>query len=103
MKHDHIIELLKASVVEPSNDNEQGRGYVPGVYILLEIAAGGDLFDKIGAWLLRADNRRSITDRFDVAPDVGISDELAHLYFGQMVAGIVCAASTPSFFCTPTQ
>ncbi|KZS90129.1 Pkinase-domain-containing protein [Sistotremastrum niveocremeum HHB9708] len=69
LKHDHIIELLKASVVEPSSDNEQGRGYVPGVYILLEIAAGGDLFDKI-------------------APDVGISDELAHLYFGQMVAGI---------------
>ncbi|KIJ41776.1 hypothetical protein M422DRAFT_31609 [Sphaerobolus stellatus SS14] len=44
--------------------------WVPGVYMLLEISAGGDLFDKI-------------------APDVGIDEEMAHLYFNQLAAGII--------------
>ncbi|KAI6153067.1 kinase-like domain-containing protein [Pisolithus tinctorius] len=43
--------------------------YVPGVYMLLEFAAGGDLFDKI-------------------VPDVGVGDEVAHLYFNQLLAGM---------------
>lgn len=86
LKHDHIIELLNAATVEP--DSAAASTYVPGVYILLEIAAGGDLFDKIGGsllWHFSAREERSYTQ----APDVGISDDLAHLYFSQMVAGIV--------------
>jgi hypothetical protein len=36
-----------ASVVEIKAQQR----YVPGIYILLELAAGGDLFDKIGEWI----------------------------------------------------
>ena len=46
LKHVNILEFIDAFIVEPD-----GRSpYVPGVYMLLEIAAGGDLFDKIGKW-----------------------------------------------------
>lgn len=38
--------------------------------MLLEFAAGGDLFDKI-------------------APDVGVGEDVARLYFGQLVEGMV--------------
>lgn len=39
------------------------------VYISMELAAGGELFDKI-------------------APDVGVGEQLAQLYFAQLVAGV---------------
>ncbi|KAJ7726240.1 hypothetical protein B0H16DRAFT_1735777 [Mycena metata] len=39
--------------------------------MLLELAAGGDLFDKI-------------------APDIGVGDEVAHYYFNQLLAEGVC-------------
>jgi serine/threonine-protein kinase Chk1 len=45
LKHKHILEFLHASVVERKYKDR----YVPGIYMLLELAAGGDLFDKIGA------------------------------------------------------
>ncbi|RUS17371.1 kinase-like domain-containing protein [Endogone sp. FLAS-F59071] len=38
-------------------------------YILMEYAAGGELFDKI-------------------APDIGIEEDLAHFYFRQLIAGL---------------
>lgn len=44
--------------------------YVPGIYMLLEFAGGGDLFDKIAA-------------------DVGVQEDVAQLYFNQLVAGMV--------------
>jgi len=45
LKHKNILEFLNAAVVEPKYKYH----YVPGIYMLLEFAAGGDLFDKIGA------------------------------------------------------
>ncbi|PPQ73641.1 hypothetical protein CVT24_007627 [Panaeolus cyanescens] len=65
LKHDNILEFINAVIVELKH----GDKYFPGFYMLLEFAGGGDLFDKI-------------------APDVGIDDDLAHLYFNQLVAGM---------------
>lgn len=49
----------------PSHD----QNYVPGLYMVLELGAGGDLFDKI-------------------APDYGVEEDLAHFYFQQLLAGL---------------
>ncbi|KAJ7651929.1 CAMK/CAMKL/CHK1 protein kinase [Mycena rosella] len=59
LKHDNILEFLNAVVVELKHRAH----YVPGIYMLLELAAGGDLFDKI-------------------APDWRI------FYFNQLIAGM---------------
>lgn len=45
LKHGNILEFLTAAVVEPGAETP----YIPAIYMLLEFAAGGDLFDKIGA------------------------------------------------------
>lgn len=45
LKHKNVLEFINAVIVEPAQKSK----YVPGIYILLEFAAGGDLFDKIGA------------------------------------------------------
>ena len=45
LKHENILEFLTAATVEPGTDSP----YIPATYMLLEFAAGGDLFDKIGA------------------------------------------------------
>ena len=47
LKHKNVLEFLNAVVVELKHRHI----YHPGIYILLELAAGGDLFDKIGACL----------------------------------------------------
>lgn len=47
LKHANVLEFYNAYVVEPKKPSP----YHPGIYILLELAAGGDLFDKIGAHL----------------------------------------------------
>lgn len=47
LKHIHVLEFINAVVVEQKHRDV----FVPGIYILLELAAGGDLFDKIGEWL----------------------------------------------------
>lgn len=44
LKHQNVLEFLNAVVVEPKHKHI----YFPGIYMLLELAAGGDLFDKIG-------------------------------------------------------
>jgi len=44
LKHQNVLEFLNAVVVEIKHKHL----YVPGIYMLLELAAGGDLFDKIG-------------------------------------------------------
>ena len=63
-QHVNVLKLLDWS--------EQKDG---AIFIILEYAHGGDLFDKI-------------------APDVGISEELAHLYFTQLLAALsACHAS----------
>lgn len=66
LKQVHVLEFLNAVVVELKHK----LLYVPGIYMLLEFAGGGDLFDKIAA-------------------DVGVDDEVAQLYFNQLVAGMV--------------
>lgn len=66
LKHVNVLEFLNAVVVEAKHKHH----YVPGIYMLIELAAGGDLFDKI-------------------APDVGVGDEVAHYYFNQLLAGMV--------------
>lgn len=43
LKNPNILKFINAIIVE----KEHGR-YVPGGYILLEMASGGDLFDRIG-------------------------------------------------------
>ena len=44
LKHQHVLEFLNAVVVELKHK----ATYVPGIYMLMEFAGGGDLFDKIG-------------------------------------------------------
>lgn len=65
LKHANVLEFLNAIIVDPDKPSP----YVPGVYMLLEIAAGGDLFDKI-------------------APEVGVGNEVAHYYFVQLLQGL---------------
>lgn len=65
LQHKNILEFLNAAVVELKYKHH----YVPGIYMLLEFAAGGDLFDKI-------------------VPDIGVGEEVAHLYFNQLLAGM---------------
>lgn len=45
LKHENVLEFLTAATVEPGTESP----YIPAIYMLLEFAAGGDLFDKIGA------------------------------------------------------
>lgn len=67
LKHPQILTFL--GVEERGlNSSERGR-YLPGVYIVLELAGGGDLFDKI-------------------TPDAGVETDLAHFYFSQLMAGL---------------
>ncbi len=44
LKHRNVLEFLNAVVVELKH----AHLYFPGIYMLMELAAGGDLFDKIG-------------------------------------------------------
>jgi serine/threonine-protein kinase Chk1 len=55
MKNPYILEFLHSEILEKEKEKE---GYMPGLYLLLELAVGGDLFDKIGKFnvVLVADN-----------------------------------------------
>ena len=44
LKHPNIVKMKAAMMVEDEDEVQ----YVPGAYLLLEMAHGGDLFDKIG-------------------------------------------------------
>ncbi|CCA68771.1 related to checkpoint kinase chk1 [Serendipita indica DSM 11827] len=63
--HENIIRMRDALLVPDDGSTK----YVPGAYLLMEMAHGGDLFDKI-------------------APDVGVEDDLAHFYMEQLMAGL---------------
>ncbi|KAH8077762.1 kinase-like domain-containing protein [Cristinia sonorae] len=67
LKHLNILEFIGAHTVHPGS--EEAKMFFPAVYMLLEIAAGGDLFDKI-------------------VPDVGIGEEIAQHYFMELVSGV---------------
>ncbi|KAL1412091.1 Chk1 protein kinase [Vanrija albida] len=66
LRNPYILEFVHHEIVEREKEAE---GYVPGLYMILELAVGGDLFDKI-------------------APDVGIPEDLAKFYFAQLAEGI---------------
>ncbi|ORY34690.1 kinase-like domain-containing protein [Naematelia encephala] len=66
LRHQYILEFLHSEVVDRDREAE---GWVPGLYMLLELAIGGDLFDKI-------------------APDVGVPEDLAKFYFSQLASGL---------------
>ncbi|KAA1472368.1 CAMK/CAMKL/CHK1 protein kinase [Dentipellis sp. KUC8613] len=65
LKFKHVLEFINAVIVEPNS----GSPYYPAIYMLLEFAAGGDLFDKI-------------------APDIGVGEDIAHYYFLQLLDGL---------------
>jgi serine/threonine-protein kinase CHEK1 len=44
LKHKNVLEFMNAVVVELKHRHL----YIPGIYMILELASGGDLFDKIG-------------------------------------------------------
>lgn len=89
LKHRHVLEFINAVVVEPKHKHQ----YVPGIYMLLELAAGGDLFDKIGEWIDLQRCRELKVWRW-IAPDEGVGDQVAHYYFLQLIAGMVSIART---------
>ena len=43
LKHIHVLEMLEGAFVPLAQTK-----YYPGMYMLLEFASGGELFDKIG-------------------------------------------------------
>lgn len=89
LKNDYILQFINAVIVEWNDPiNASGKvPYYPAYYILLELAAGGDLFDKIGKWFFGP--TRQVPDVSRIAPDVGLPDQVAHHYFLQMLAGLV--------------
>ena len=86
LKHQNVLEFINAVAVEP----RQKQQYVPGIYMLLEFAAGGDLFDKIGE-LARDIGDTCALIRWIPAPDVGVCEEVAQIYFKQLATGMVGA------------
>ena len=89
-KNEYILEFIHSEVVDKDKESE---GWVPGLYMVLELAIGGDLFDKIGESAL-APNTDTVSP--PSAPDVGIPDDLANFYFAQLASGIV----SPSLHCS---
>lgn len=93
LKHRNVLEFINAVVVEPDGK----MPYVPAVYMLLEFAAGGDLFDKIGDTFSSMHPFISSVYIMDayvflleyIAPDVGVSEDVAHFYFCQVIDGLV--------------
>ena len=96
LKHKHILEMLGAAKL--SIEQAQRGGYLPAYYLLLEMAAGGDLFDKIGTYPPAAGETLPLTTPI-TAPDVGIDEDIAHFYFCQMISGLVRCLCRPPRLC----
>jgi serine/threonine-protein kinase Chk1 len=60
--------------------------------MLLELASGGDLFDKIGELRRMTTHNTVFNWPYDhdiqKAPDVGVDMDLARFYFTQLIAGV---------------
>lgn len=84
LKHKNVLEFLNAVIVELKHK----LTYVPGIYMLLELAGGGDLFDKIGVWRW-VDHAYMLSLPLNLAADVGVADDVAQLYFKQLIDGMV--------------
>jgi serine/threonine-protein kinase CHEK1 len=90
LKHANVLEFLNAVVVELKHQ----ATYVPGIYMLLEFGGGGDLFDKIGNFFHVFSLWTALMFFFVVpAPDVGVREDVAQLYFNQLIAGMVSTFS----------
>ena len=87
LKHKHILELIGAAKLTP--EQAARGGYFPAYYLLMEMAAGGDLFDKIRASHTGVVSAERLTFSSAAEPDVGINEDVAHWYFCQMLAGLV--------------
>ncbi|GAA6025457.1 hypothetical protein JCM10207_005732 [Rhodosporidiobolus poonsookiae] len=77
LQHRNILRLFGGETREGCEvelPREKGRrpkrvDWPSGLYMLLDLADGGDLFDKI-------------------VPDVGVAPDIAHLFFRQLVSGL---------------
>ncbi|GAA5878016.1 hypothetical protein JCM3774_005981 [Rhodotorula dairenensis] len=72
LDHKNILRLFggetrQGCVVQ--TDKGTTTAWPTGLYMVLDLADGGDLFDKI-------------------TPDIGVDQEIAHLYFRQLIAGL---------------
>ena len=86
LKHKHVLALYDKLVVELGQDER----FISGVYILMELAVGGDLFDKICAWFSLLSPLSHQTEIILLSgPDVGVEEDTAHMYFEQLVSGVV--------------
>ena len=56
LKHDNILLFLSSLIIEDDGSSP----YVPAVYMVLEFASGGDLFDKIGTYVCLLSSARGI-------------------------------------------
>ncbi|GAA5860103.1 hypothetical protein JCM8547_009178 [Rhodosporidiobolus lusitaniae] len=73
LKHRNILRLFGGETREGCSvemgERKSTMDWPPGLYMLLDLADGGDLFDKI-------------------TPDVGVPEDIAHLYFKQLLSGL---------------
>ncbi|KAL8277271.1 hypothetical protein RQP46_010340 [Phenoliferia psychrophenolica] len=74
LRHQHILEIVAAE--RRGEEDVMGERWSAGLYIAMQLAAGGDLFDMI-------------------APDVGVQKELAHMFLKQLIAALVRPLSPP--------
>jgi serine/threonine-protein kinase Chk1 len=87
----HILEFVHSTIIDKEREQD---GIVPGLYMLLELAVGGDLFDKIGAFAFTLSAVFELLLADSTAPDVGVPEDLAKFYFAQLVAGVVSSGTT---------
>lgn len=112
LRHTYILEFLHHEIIDQAREQE---GIVPGLYMLLELAVGGDLFDKIGEFAVTGRSHGVMAPKalvllvqlpwndiarrlfpplcaiLTAAPDVGIPEDLAKFYFAQLLDGVVRA------------
>ncbi|PWN46204.1 Pkinase-domain-containing protein [Ceraceosorus guamensis] len=72
LRHENVLEFIAAKEIGVGKDSAtlaRERNWVAGLYMVLEFAEGGDLFDKI-------------------PPDQGVEEDLAHFYFMQLIAAL---------------
>lgn len=48
MRHPNIVEFYRAYRIGPESNHGGSSRILPGIYMLMEFARGGNLFDKIG-------------------------------------------------------
>lgn len=86
LKHPHIIELFFTGVA--TAEDVPDETWLPGYYLIMEMASGGDLFQKIRTCGMAATGR--ISYRLPCTTiESGIHIDVARSYFKQLLEGIV--------------